>query len=66
MRVALAVAKLRWLSPKINIMRCAAVAKLRWPWPKIKDARCAGRRQVALAVAKDKRYAFTQFFITSV
>jgi len=30
---------------------------LRWPSPKIKDTRCAGRRQGALAVTKDKRYA---------
>jgi hypothetical protein len=50
-----AVAKLRWPLPKIKDTRCAVVAKLRWPSPKIKDARCAGRRQVALAVAKDKR-----------
>jgi len=62
----LAVANLRWLSPKIKDTRYTAVAKLRWPSLKIKDTRCVGSHQVALTVTKDKRYAFTQFVITSV
>jgi len=62
-RVAQAVAKLRWPSPKIRDMRSTTIAKLRWLSPKKKDTHCAGCRQVALNIAKDKRDAFTQCII---